>query len=195
MLLKKLPFSPYLGFVILVLGAFSGMAQTVSFTNEIKPIFQASCMSCHGPGGIAPARAWTDSATAYAYAAEIKDRINRIGAGRMPASGALTAQQITLISTWADQVSLEKPTLTAVPRPVTSRPNPCRAQSIIDFGAPLTTGLVEIYDCQGRLADRIRVSAGASSLVWNTGAVQDGVYWAKTRTGHRLLARKITVQK
>jgi hypothetical protein len=75
-------------------------ASSVSYANDIQPIFQSRCNSagCHGGG--TGARDWTNFANVQTKAVAIK---TRTGNKSMPIGGAtLTDAQIALIACWVD---------------------------------------------------------------------------------------------
>lgn len=69
----------------------AGAAAAPTYTNDIKPILDSKCVSCHGE--------FADYAGASGSAAAIKERVT---SGDMPQGGSLTAEEISLISQWVD---------------------------------------------------------------------------------------------
>lgn len=81
----------------------------VTYTNNVKPIFVASCTPCHMPGGINPNK-WDNYATAKSKIALILDRVQRdpSAAGFMPQAGSkLSAAQIATLNKWVTDGLLE----------------------------------------------------------------------------------------
>jgi mono/diheme cytochrome c family protein len=74
----------------------------VSYTDNVKPIIETRCVSCHGAGGNFPElKNYTEVST---YAVIVK---NEVASGRMPRGAALTASQIKSIVDWVDQGALD----------------------------------------------------------------------------------------
>jgi hypothetical protein len=74
----------------------------VSFINDVKPIMDARCLSCHGAGGNFPElKNYTEVST---HATIVK---NEVASGRMPKGAVLTAAQIKSIVDWVDEGALD----------------------------------------------------------------------------------------
>lgn len=74
----------------------------VSYTNDVKPIMDARCLSCHGASGNFPElKNYTEVST---HAIIVK---NEVASGRMPRGAALTAAQIKSIVDWVDEGALD----------------------------------------------------------------------------------------
>ena len=74
----------------------------VSFLNDVKPIMDARCLSCHGAGGNFPElKNYTEVST---YATIVK---NEVVSGRMPKGAVLTPAQIKSIVDWVDEGALD----------------------------------------------------------------------------------------
>jgi mono/diheme cytochrome c family protein len=74
----------------------------ISFINDVKPIMDARCVSCHGAGGNFPElKNYTEVST---HAIIVK---NEVASGRMPRGAALTASQIKSIVDWVDEGALD----------------------------------------------------------------------------------------
>ena len=74
----------------------------VSFINDVKPIMDARCLSCHGVGGNFPElKNYTEVSN---HATMVK---NEVASGRMPKGAALTAAQIKSIVDWVDEGALD----------------------------------------------------------------------------------------
>ena len=74
----------------------------VSFINDVKPIMDARCLSCHGVGGNFPEL--KNYSEVSNHAAMVK---NEVASGRMPKGAALTAAQIKSIVDWVDEGALD----------------------------------------------------------------------------------------
>ena len=74
----------------------------VSFINDVKPIMDARCLSCHGAGGNFPElKNYSEVST---HAVIVKEEV---ASGRMPRGAALTAAQIKSIVDWVDAGALD----------------------------------------------------------------------------------------
>ena len=74
----------------------------VSFMNDVKPIMDARCLSCHGAGGNFPElKNYSEVST---HAVIVKEEV---ASGRMPRGAALTAAQIKSIVDWVDEGALD----------------------------------------------------------------------------------------
>ncbi len=74
----------------------------VSYINNVKPILEARCLSCHGAGGIFPDISSYEKVNAHAVSVK-----EEVASGRMPKGGPLTAAQIKSIVDWVDEGALE----------------------------------------------------------------------------------------
>ena len=74
----------------------------VSFINDVKPIMDARCLSCHGVGGIFPEL--KNYSEVSNHAAMVK---SEVASGRMPKGTVLTAAQIKSIVDWVDEGALD----------------------------------------------------------------------------------------
>jgi mono/diheme cytochrome c family protein len=80
----------------------SNEGEKVSYSNNVKPIMDARCVSCHGAGGNFPElKNYTEVST---HAIIVK---NEVASGRMPRGAALTASQIKSIVDWVDEGALD----------------------------------------------------------------------------------------
>ena len=93
------------------------LPESVSYTNDIQPLWDQSCISCHSPGATAP-----DLTTANSYGAlTVNSRYvipgnaaNSIlykcltgnGAPQMPTSGKLSDSKIALVEKWINDGAL-----------------------------------------------------------------------------------------
>lgn len=74
------------------------IAEVVTYANDVKPIIDANCISCHSPG--------TQALTNYTQVKNnIDNIINRIGRAngdplKMPQGGSLSPTQINIITKW-----------------------------------------------------------------------------------------------
>ena len=100
-------------FLMLTLGVFfvsciSNVEETigedliVSFKNNVKPILEGRCLSCHSSGGIFPELTSYEKVKAHTVAirAEVSSR-------EMPKGGSLTVVQIKSIVDWIDEDALD----------------------------------------------------------------------------------------
>ena len=74
----------------------------VSFINDVKPIMDARCLSCHGVGGNFPEL--KNYSEVSNHAAMVK---SEVASGRMPKGAVLTAAQIKSIVDWVDEGALD----------------------------------------------------------------------------------------
>ena len=74
----------------------------VSYINNVKPILEARCLSCHGAGGIFPDISSYEKVNAHAVSVK-----EEVASGRMPKGGPLTAAQIKSIVDWVDEGALQ----------------------------------------------------------------------------------------
>jgi hypothetical protein len=97
--------------------AAQGDKEQVTFTKQIAPIFQRSCVSCHRPGSIAPMSLITYE-DARPWARAIKQKTSRppndpermppwfietnVGIQKFKDNPSLTEEEIALIGRWAD---------------------------------------------------------------------------------------------
>jgi hypothetical protein len=81
----------------------------ISYQDQIRPIINKSCAipNCHN-GSLGEDRNWTILSSLQAKKDNVKDRINRPPGtpGHMPATGALTADEIELLTCWVNQGAL-----------------------------------------------------------------------------------------
>jgi mono/diheme cytochrome c family protein len=74
----------------------------VSYINDVKPIMDARCLSCHSVGGNFPElKSYIEVST---HAIIVKDEV---ASGRMPRGAALTAAQVKSIVDWVDEGALD----------------------------------------------------------------------------------------
>jgi len=74
----------------------------ISFINDVKPIMDARCLSCHGVGGNSPEL--KNHAEISNNAAIVKDQV---ASGIMPKGSILTTAQIKAIVDWIDEGALD----------------------------------------------------------------------------------------
>jgi mono/diheme cytochrome c family protein len=81
------------------------IADQVTYSNDVKPIIEANCVSCHSPGA--------QALTNYTQVKNnIDNIINRIGRPngdplKMPQGGSLSPSQINIITKWKADGLLE----------------------------------------------------------------------------------------
>jgi mono/diheme cytochrome c family protein len=82
-------------------------AVEVSFSKDVQPIFAASCMPCHAPGGGAARYDLTayDKVAALVVAgkADSSKLFTVLNQGRMPPSGKLDSSRLATVRKWIDQ--------------------------------------------------------------------------------------------
>jgi Protein of unknown function (DUF1553)/Protein of unknown function (DUF1549) len=95
---------------LFALGALNAADRKISFSDDVRPIFQASCWKCHGSGTQLSQLDLTSKVSASRVLASgdsKKSRLYRLVAGlekpAMPMGGALTPQQVETIRLWIDQ--------------------------------------------------------------------------------------------
>lgn len=75
---------------------------TISYANQIKPLIENNCISCHGAGGTSPAL--TDHASTASHATHILNTLTANGVQLMPLGGpALNDTLIAQFSCWIAQ--------------------------------------------------------------------------------------------
>lgn len=74
---------------------------TITFTLNVKPIIDNSCVQCHGNNGSYPNL--TSYSNISTNASIVKDAVVNL---RMPKGGALTTTEISAISCWVDAGAL-----------------------------------------------------------------------------------------
>ena len=72
----------------------------VTYTNSIKPIIDANCISCHGTPPINNAPMSLNTYDQVKNAVESRNLINEIETGSMPPVGNLSTTQIQQIKSW-----------------------------------------------------------------------------------------------
>ena len=72
----------------------------VTYTNSIKPIIDANCISCHGTPPINSAPMSLNTYDQVKNAVESRNLINEIETGSMPPVGNLSTTQIQQIKSW-----------------------------------------------------------------------------------------------
>ena len=75
---------------------------TITYVNDVKPIIDANCVTCHAPGGSASYQILTNYNEVKMQIDEIINRIEKpIGDPlKMPQGSALPKQQIEIIKKW-----------------------------------------------------------------------------------------------
>ena len=71
--------------------------EDITYSTNVKPIIDSSCIQCHGSGGNFPNL--TTYSGVSSNAAIVK---NAVVSGRMPQGGSLTQEQIKAIECWVD---------------------------------------------------------------------------------------------
>ena len=73
----------------------------ITYTTNVKPIIDSSCIQCHGSGGNFP------NLTTYSGVSTNATIVkNAVVSGRMPQGGSLTQEQIKAIECWVDAGAL-----------------------------------------------------------------------------------------
>lgn len=78
----------------------------VSFSNDIQPILNDRCVTCHNSAELGSSHDWTNPEVFQQHATEAKRRVMLplSDADHMPADGtSLNEEEITKIACWADQ--------------------------------------------------------------------------------------------
>lgn len=70
-----------------------------SWTNDVQPIVQAQCASCHSPGGVEPAQPLVTYGDVYARRGPVLDQVY---ACLMPQTGSLSATDRNALLTWLE---------------------------------------------------------------------------------------------
>lgn len=73
----------------------------VSFSQDIQPILNASCTSCHAPGGEQAGTPFTNYTEVSNFYNQITERVQGIG-GIMPPSGAISDCNQLKIAAWVN---------------------------------------------------------------------------------------------
>ncbi len=73
----------------------------ISFSQDIQPIINARCVSCHAPGGQQPSSPYTSYDAIKVYDASIVERVNGIG-NSMPPTGAISDCEIHKLEAWVN---------------------------------------------------------------------------------------------
>jgi len=73
------------------------------------------------------------------------------------------------------------------------RPNPATGPVLIRPPAYMNAVSADIYDCSGRLVDRISADEGSEDLIWNSEGHGPGLYFAAVRTGETRLSASFVV--
>jgi hypothetical protein len=95
---------------LFALGALSAADRKISFSDDVRPIFQGSCWKCHGSGtqlAKLDLSSKNSASRVLAPGDSGKSRLYRLVAGlegpAMPMGGTLTPQQVETIRLWIDQ--------------------------------------------------------------------------------------------
>ena len=95
---------------LFALGALSAADRKISFSDDVRPIFQASCWKCHGSGTQLSQLDLSSKSSASRVLVpgdSKKSRLYRLVAGlevpKMPMGGALTPQQVETLRLWIEQ--------------------------------------------------------------------------------------------
>ncbi|WP_421773530.1 T9SS type A sorting domain-containing protein [Gracilimonas sp.] len=177
------------------------MAQ-VDYEDEIQPIFNASCTSCHG--GQSGVTLTSYSATMNSVGDQYDKKIvipgepnnsplvdkiepNPQFGSRMPQGGALSDEQISLIRQWIAEGANEVPTSNEVIAELPegfelkgNYPNPFNPSTNIRFQVPeAVTYQLKIYTAHGALVEEIagNASAGETSVPVSFRNQPSGIYF------------------
>lgn len=87
-------------------GAPEVIPEVVTYTNDVKAIINANCVSCHAPGGVAghrPLTTYSEVKNAVENT-DLLDRIQRQSSevGAMPQGGRMPQSRIDIILQWND---------------------------------------------------------------------------------------------
>ncbi len=177
----------------------------VDYEEEIQPIFNANCNSCHSSGqnsfnssSYDAVMASTSPASRYdskhvlpgnANGSPLVDKIepNPQFGSRMPQGGALSNEQISLIRQWIDEGANEVPTSNEVIAELPegfelkgNYPNPFNPSTNIRFQVPEAVSYqLKIYTAHGALVEEIagNASAGETSIPVSFSNQPSGIYF------------------
>ncbi|MBL7829333.1 MAG: hypothetical protein JNJ57_22040 [Saprospiraceae bacterium] len=71
----------------------------VSYANDIAPLIQQQCISCHTPGGEQESTPFDTYNDVVLYTVSIAERVNGIGS-IMPPTGKLSTCNVSIIEAW-----------------------------------------------------------------------------------------------
>ena len=101
-------------FIFLVF--ISNLFSQVDYNNDIQPIFQSRCISCHGYSGGLNLTSYSNLMNGGNSGPSVEDGNHsssllyiRVENGTMPPIGTLEPDQINLIAQWIDEGALETP--------------------------------------------------------------------------------------
>ncbi|MGN8225748.1 T9SS type A sorting domain-containing protein [Gracilimonas sp. BCB1] len=191
-------------FLCLGISSMEVFAQ-VDYEEEIQPIFNASCNSCHSAGqnsfnssSYEAVMASTSPASRYDSkhvipgnpdGSPLVDKIepNPQFGSRMPQGGALSEEQISLIRQWIAEGANEVPTsnevIAGLPEGFELKgnyPNPFNPSTSIRFQVPEAVSYqLKIYTAHGALVEEIagNASAGESSIPVSFTNQPSGIYF------------------
>lgn len=200
--------------VIITFSAESVFAQ-IDYGTQIQPIFNASCVGCHG-------------GTSGVFLDNYNDVMNSVGSqygraivtpgnatdsplydkllpnpqfgNRMPSGGSLSEAQISLIRDWINQGALETigTNIHRETTPVTihlhqNYPNPFNPSTIIAFDLSNETFVeIGIFTADGKEVRRLvnqHYPAGAHSVTFNADGLSSGVYLYRLQADNQQIAR------
>jgi uncharacterized membrane protein len=83
--------------------------EDITYTNDVKPILDQHCISCHSPSG---SQSWLDVSTYSGAKAQvtnggIQSRVINESPSPMPPSGGISQEEKNIIQTWIDQGTIE----------------------------------------------------------------------------------------
>lgn len=188
---------------------FMGVATAqVDYNEEIQPIFNANCTSCHGSSAQSGVNLTSYDATMSSVGTQYGQNIVVPGqpnnsplvdkiepspqfGDRMPQGGALSEAQITLIRTWisegADEVASSNEYLTELPNGFSLKenyPNPFNPSTNIVFNVPEAVSYqIQIYASNGALVEELagNASAGTVDVRVALGGQPSGVYFYQVK--------------
>lgn len=85
------------------------IAETITYTQDVKPIVDANCIVCHSAGGAASFQPWTNYTQVKNNIDNILNRIQRPAGDpqKMPQGGSLSPSQIEVFIQWKNNGLLE----------------------------------------------------------------------------------------
>ncbi|MBO6584552.1 MAG: T9SS type A sorting domain-containing protein [Gracilimonas sp.] len=188
-------------FLCLGISGMNVMAQ-VDYEDDIQPIFNASCTSCHG--GQSGVTLTSYSATMNSEGSQYDKKIvipgepdnsplvdkiepNPQFGARMPQGGSLSDQQISLIRQWiaegANEVATSNEVIAELPDGFELKgnyPNPFNPTTNITFSVPEAVSYqLKIYTAHGALVEEIagNASAGETSVPVSFSNQPSGIYF------------------
>lgn len=203
----KNPLRLSLSLVLCVVFTMNTAAQ-VDYTDDIQPIFNANCTSCHNTSAQSGVNLSSYSATMNSVGDQygknivipnepdnspLVDKIEPAPdfGDRMPQGGSLSDGQISLIRQWitegANEVANSTEYLTELPKGYSLKenyPNPFNPSTNVVFNVPEAVSYqIQVYASNGALVEEIagNASAGSVSVRVALGSQPSGVYFYQVK--------------